>query len=129
MARPQFGGLPPRYLFALNHRSDYRAAKRLNCDRLTLTRKFVLFIHVTPAHFLAMGKTCRFCPKCELWENFVFVERLKRQAYYLVVGMLAISPTPFAPYGPSAASSSTMNGVILGVCLRDFTALPPRPGL
>ena len=65
MAKPRFGGLPPRYTFFLNPYTDYRFTRCPNCDQPTRLRKFVLFIHVDPDHLLSMGKTCRFCPKCE----------------------------------------------------------------
>lgn len=66
--KPQrhIGGLPPRYLFALNPHVDYRASKCPNCDHLTYERKFVLLIHVDPENLIALGKSCRYCPKCEL---------------------------------------------------------------
>lgn len=66
MVKERLGGLPPRYTFALNRYRDYRATRCPNCDQPTHLRKFALFIHVDPHHLLAMGKTCRYCPKCEL---------------------------------------------------------------
>ncbi len=66
MRRPRFGKLPRRYLFALNPHTEYRATRCPNCNGLTRQRKFALMIHVAPDHFLALGKACRFCPKCEL---------------------------------------------------------------
>ncbi len=62
----KIGGLPPRYLFALNPFEDYRATKCPNCTQPTRARKFALLIHVDPENLIALGKTCRFCPKCEL---------------------------------------------------------------
>lgn len=64
--RPRMGELPRRYLFALNPHADYRATRCPGCDRKTRLRKFALFVHVDPLYPLAMGKTCRFCPQCEL---------------------------------------------------------------
>lgn len=60
------GELPPRYLFALNPYHDYRASTCPHCHRLTRARKFALLIHVDPQNLIALGKTCRFCPQCEL---------------------------------------------------------------
>lgn len=65
MTKPRFGELPSRYTFVLNPYSDYRFTRCPNCDKPTRLRKYVLFIHVDPDHLLSMGKTCRFCPKCE----------------------------------------------------------------
>ncbi len=65
-SKGKIGGLPPRYLFALNPYDDYRATKCHNCGGLTRLRKFALLIHIDPQNLIALGKTCRFCPKCEL---------------------------------------------------------------
>ena len=35
------------------------------CSRLTYTRKFPLLIHVDGYGLLNLGKTCRYCSKCE----------------------------------------------------------------
>lgn len=66
MRKPRLGKLPPRYLFALNPHADYRASRCPDCDRLTYPRKFALLIHVDPRNLIALGFTCRYCPKCEL---------------------------------------------------------------
>lgn len=66
MPKPRLGKLPPRYVFALNPHSDYRATRCPKCDRPTTSRKFALMIHVDPQHLVALGKTCRYCPKDEL---------------------------------------------------------------
>ncbi len=100
MAKPRFGGLPPRYTFVLNPYTDYRFTRCPNCDQPTRLRKFVLFIHVDPDHLLSMGKTCRFCPKCE-WliahqdevesELAILFNRLDPKALgndYLIIGTL-----------------------------------------
>lgn len=65
-SKDHLGGLPPRYLFALNPHKDYRASTCPNCHQPTRARKFALLIHVDPENLIALGKTCRFCPKCEL---------------------------------------------------------------
>lgn len=64
--RPHLGKLPPRYDFTLNPHSDYRATRCPRCDRPTTLRKFALMIHVDPQQLIALGKTCRYCPKDEL---------------------------------------------------------------
>src|SRR5262245_29022925 len=60
------GKLPPRYAFVLNPYSDYRFSKCPNCDKLTYPRKFALFIDVKDWGPLTLGKTCRYCPRCEI---------------------------------------------------------------
>jgi hypothetical protein len=66
MAKPRFGGLPPRYSFILNPYVDTRLSKCPLCDRPTHPRKFALFIHVDNCGPLVLGKTCRYCTRCEL---------------------------------------------------------------
>lgn len=66
MARERIGGRPARYAFLLNPYSDTRLSKCPTCDRPTHPRKFALFIHVDAGGPLALGKTCRYCARCEL---------------------------------------------------------------
>jgi hypothetical protein len=66
MAMQRIGGLPPRYSFILNQYADVRVSNCPLCDRPTNSRKFALFIHVDDFGPLILGKTCRYCPKCEL---------------------------------------------------------------
>ena len=66
MRHKRLGKLPPRYQFALNPHSDFRASSCPNCDQLTYPRKFALLIHVDPDIPIAMGFTCKYCPRCEL---------------------------------------------------------------
>ena len=66
MAKRRFGKLPPRYLFALNPYQDVRFSKCPRCDKLTYLRKFPLLIHIDGFGLMALGKTCRYCSKCEL---------------------------------------------------------------
>ena len=61
----QIGKLPPQYSFALNPHKDARVSKCPRCRRLTNGRKFSLLIHVDGWGPLALGKTCRYCPRCE----------------------------------------------------------------
>jgi hypothetical protein len=65
MAKKWLGNLPPRYRFALNPYTDTRWSKCPKCGRLTYMRKFPLLIHVDGFGLLNLGKTCRYCPKCE----------------------------------------------------------------
>ena len=61
----RIGKLPPRYSFALNPHKDTRVSKCPRCSRLTNARKFPLFIHVDDWGPIVLGKTCRYCPRCE----------------------------------------------------------------
>ena len=61
----RIGQLPPRYSFALNPYNDVRFSKCPNCGRATYSRKFPLFIYVHGFGAIVLGKTCRYCPKCE----------------------------------------------------------------
>jgi hypothetical protein len=63
--RNRFGQLPPRYRFALNPWTDYRAARCPRCNGLTHPRKFALLIHVDSDELRVLGKTCKYCSKCE----------------------------------------------------------------
>ncbi len=66
MKKARFGKLPPRYTFALNPYQDVRFSSCPKCKRLTYLRKFPLLIHVDQLGPFALGKTCRYCSKCEL---------------------------------------------------------------
>lgn len=48
MPKPRLGKLPPRYIFALNPHSDYRATRCPRRNGPTTLRKFALMIHVDP---------------------------------------------------------------------------------
>ena len=61
----QIGKLAPRYTFALNPHKDTRVSKCPRCSRLTNARKFPLLIHVDDWGPIVLGKTCRYCPRCE----------------------------------------------------------------
>lgn len=60
------GGLPPRYTFALNPYKDTRFSECPVCRARMNMRKFALFIHIDNWGPLSLGKTCRYCPRCEL---------------------------------------------------------------
>jgi hypothetical protein len=66
MASSKIGKLPPRYSFLLNPYSDVRLSKCPSCEKLTHPRKFALFVHVDGWGPFALGKTCRYCSRCEL---------------------------------------------------------------
>jgi predicted Rdx family selenoprotein len=87
MATQRIGGLPPRYSFILNKYADVRVSKCPRCDRLTNSQKFALFIHVDDLGPLILGKTCRYCPKCEL--IVAHQDELEAQ---LAVGQVRLQP-------------------------------------
>ena len=62
----QLGKLPPQYRFILNPYADERFTRCPDCDRPTKLRKVPLLIHVGKKHFIALNKTCRYCPDCDL---------------------------------------------------------------
>ena len=62
----RLGKLPPRYLFILNPYTDARFSKCPRCERPTHLRKFALFILIDDWGPLVLGKTCRYCTRCEL---------------------------------------------------------------
>jgi hypothetical protein len=66
MPKKRIGGQPPRYSFILNPYSDIRISKCPQCSRPTFARKFALFIHFEGFGPLVLGKTCRYCSRCEL---------------------------------------------------------------
>lgn len=65
-AQKRLGKLPPRYSFMLNSYETERLSKCPKCNQLTKLRKFALFIHVDELGIVLLGKTCRFCPFCDL---------------------------------------------------------------
>jgi hypothetical protein len=50
----------------LNPFAGTRLSTCPKCDELTYPRKFPLFVHVDGWGPLALGKTCKYCPRCEL---------------------------------------------------------------
>lgn len=66
MAPVRFGKLPPRYSFLLNPYPDERLTKCPNCGKLTYLRKFALTIHIEGWGIMVLGKTCRYCSRCEM---------------------------------------------------------------
>jgi len=80
MARTKIGKLPRRYSFILNPHTDTRLSKCPKCEKLTHFRKFVLFIHIDGWGPMALGKTCRYCSRCEL--IMVHQDELEAQLAY-----------------------------------------------
>ncbi len=62
----RFGKLPPMYKFILNPYDDVRFTTCPGCNRKTKQRKLPLVIHVDPHHLIALNKTCRYCPSCDI---------------------------------------------------------------
>ena len=65
-AIPRLGKRPPRYRFFLNPYSDARFTSCPQCGAKMRSRKLPLVIHIDPLHLMALNKTCRYCPACDL---------------------------------------------------------------
>ena len=63
--KPQVGKLPPRYTFIMNPHQATRLSRCPKCEKLTYPRKFPLLIHVNDWGLCIMGKTCKYCSRCE----------------------------------------------------------------
>ncbi len=66
MTNGSVGQRVARYSFLLNPFSDIRLSKCPQCDRSIHPRKFPLVIHVENWGPIVLGKTCRYCSRCEL---------------------------------------------------------------
>jgi len=66
MAKARIGKLPPRYAFLLNPYADERLSQCPKCHTPTYLRKFALLSHIDEWGPMAVGKTCRYCTRCEL---------------------------------------------------------------
>ncbi len=62
----RLGTQQPRYQFLLNPFHDRRFAICPGCDGRTLLRKVPLVVHVAPLNPVAIHKSCRYCPRCDL---------------------------------------------------------------
>jgi hypothetical protein len=63
---PRLGKQPPRHRFFLNPYSDVRFTTCPQCGGKTRVRKLPLVIHIDPMQLIALNKTCRYCPSCDL---------------------------------------------------------------
>jgi hypothetical protein len=63
---PRLGKQPPRYRFFLNPYSDVRFTTCPQCGGKMRVRKLPLVIHIDPMQLVALNKTCRYCPLCDL---------------------------------------------------------------
>src|SRR5260370_8075575 len=63
---PRLGKLPARYSFFLNPYPDLRFTSCPQCGAKMRQRKLPLVIHVEPHYFIALNKTCKYCPHCDL---------------------------------------------------------------
>jgi hypothetical protein len=86
----RFGQQSPRFTFFLNPYTDARFTRCPKCDGKTKLRKLPLFIHVFPSQPIALNKTCRYCPVCDL------LIAHKDELDALLNGMFA-QPTPDQP--------------------------------
>jgi hypothetical protein len=62
----RLGKQPPRYRFFLNPYTDVRFMTCPQCLGKTRQRKLPLVIHIEPLQLVALNKTCRYCPRCDL---------------------------------------------------------------
>ena len=62
----RLGKLEPRYRFFLNPYTDVRFTACPQCGGKTRQRKLPLVIHIDPLQLIALNKTCRYCPACDL---------------------------------------------------------------
>jgi hypothetical protein len=86
-SRNRIGKLKPQYSFILNPYSDVRLSKCPKCKKLTHLRKFVLFIAIREFGPMTLGKTCRYCSKCEL----IMAHQNELEAE-LIIGLQKIAP-------------------------------------
>jgi len=96
----KLGKQPPRYNFFFNPYQDARFTRCPQCGEKTRQRKLPLIIFVEPRLFIALNKTCRYCPRCDLLiahqdeveeKLAIFVGQQAPQFvgnYYLVVGTI-----------------------------------------
>src|SRR3989442_6491365 len=95
---PRLGKQAPRYRFFLNPYTDVRFTTCPQCSGKTKVRKLPLVIHIDPMQLVALNKTCRYCPRCDLliahqdeleaWLAGVFGQQKPEIVgnHYLVVG-------------------------------------------
>jgi len=62
----RLGKRPPKHNFVLNPYVDVRFSRCPKCEAKTKVRKLPLFIHVDPMYPVALNKTGRYCPDCDL---------------------------------------------------------------
>jgi len=62
----RLGKQSPRHNFFLNPYQDVRFTSCPKCGGKTKQRKLPLVIHIDPMNLLALNKTCRYCPYCDL---------------------------------------------------------------
>ncbi len=59
--------LPPaRYQFLLNPHAELRLSRCPTCKKMSYPRKFAFFIDVQGWGPMVQGKTCQYCPRCEM---------------------------------------------------------------
>jgi hypothetical protein len=62
----RIGKKPRRYRFIFDPDAKKRSEFCPQCGGPTEERKFPLVIHVEPQNPVAINKTCRYCPRCDL---------------------------------------------------------------
>ena len=66
MAKIKIGNAPQRYSLLLNSHENVRLSKCPKCQKFTYLRKFALFIHISGWGPTVLGKTCRYCSRCDI---------------------------------------------------------------
>lgn len=62
----RLGKQKPRFKFFLNPYADMRFTRCPQCGGKTKLRKLPLMIYIDPTTLMALNKTCRYCPHCDL---------------------------------------------------------------
>ena len=65
-AGQRLGQQPPRHRFFLNPYTYARFTTCPQCRGRMRARKLPLVIHIDPMQLIALNKTCRYCPGCDL---------------------------------------------------------------
>ena len=64
--KPRLGKQEPRFKFFLNPYTDARFTSCPQCGNKTRQRKLPLVIHIHDGGMMALNKTCKYCPVCDL---------------------------------------------------------------
>ena len=128
MKPKRIGKQPPRYSFFLNPYSDVRFTTCPKCSKRTRQRKLPLVIHVDPFNPVAINKTCRYCPTCDLL--IAHKDEIEEQLVLLFTRMdptligndyLVIGTLDRADWRRSMTTSLTIQEML--DCLHDFNEM------
>ena len=65
-SKHRLGKQEPRFRFFLNPYTDARFTTCPECGAKTRVRKLPLVIHIDQGGMMALNKTCKYCPACDL---------------------------------------------------------------